>query len=411
MKLNFAITILLILNGYKKSTTTNHLFVNAFTTNYLKDGHTPIQYLKSTYSNTVPSLLFSSNNKIDEINEKDESKNRRLSFLGASVSPSGFIALLSTSSTNGASTVLPIQISTTSEDEVSASSVEALTFLQLLAGVDMASEGVLPVQTLESIIALNCSLTNDEDQNKDSEPQTSTPRKIMNDALGDLDYATASPWQRVRVKMPKVGLNEVCITSDDTQESSMNGAPIANVKFILECSVEGKSFPVELSIPVAQDLSSSASFTSGELKENVVSFYSLALALRYKVPITISSTCLDALSPYILCNPDGNNISEEITLDQSSPCENTLRKAYPKWKSATSLQFQSSRALKTIERGFQANRLDGALRIAIEKGDKEAEQKIREKMKEFESLDDLPVASGVVSDAVVLEEDNEDSWA
>lgn len=254
---------------------------------------------------------------------------------------------------------------------------------------------------------------NDEDE---SSLEESNPRKIIQDALGDLDYSTASPWQRVRVKMPKIGLTQVCIASCDEKESGMNGkktssCPNDNLRFILECSVEGKPLSVELSVPMVLDLSSSASFTSDELRENIVAFYSLALALRYKVPITISSSSLDTLSPYVLFNPDGNNISDEITLNSSKSYDNTLRKAYPKWKSATSLQFQSSRALKTIERGFQANRLDGALRIAIEKGDKQAEQKIREKMKEYESLDDLPVASGVVSDSVVLEEDNEDNWA
>lgn len=172
----FIPAILLILSTNDNSAQPNQIFVNAFSANFnngfkntpssrkVTNSNFGVEPLKFLSHENRESFLSLSNSDNDDKERKIENKQRRLSFLGASVSPTGFIALLSTSSTNGASMVLPIRISMTSDDEFSASSVEALAFLQLLAGVDMASEGVLPVQLLERIVALFCSLTSEEDE-------------------------------------------------------------------------------------------------------------------------------------------------------------------------------------------------------------------------------------------------------
>lgn len=319
---------------------------------------------------------------------------RRLSFLGVSVSPKGFIALLSTSSNVGDDIALPIRISSNPNDEFSASSVEALTFLQLLGGVDVASEGVLPVQTLQHIIALSCSEGNDE--------ESVGAAKIMQDALDGINYVTASPWQRVRVKYPTVGLDGVQVASAKQKTMMTNPTaddpPIVDVHFILDCTVEGKPLSIPLSNSLLQNLAASSSFSSTSENSTLAAFLSLTLALRYKVPIT-SSTLL-SLSPFTLLTQSKNDTSGNI-----------IHQMYPEWKSATSLEIQTSRVVSRISKGFEANRLDGALKIAIQRGDKGAERKIREKMKEFESLDDLPVASESSPDAAILWDGEDGSWA
>lgn len=381
-------------------------------------------YLKK--SKVILAQTARNDDNISNNKDKRDDTVDRLSFLGASVSPIGFVALLSTSSKNGESKVLPVPISSTSDDEFSACSVESLTFLQLLAGVDMASEGILPVQILQRIVALHCSLYNEERENDELVSEASgnignrDALDVMQKALDGLNYASATPWQRVRVKLPKVGLNEVRIipyqqTNHDSEtkpnEKTSESNSSANVAFILECTVEGKPLSIQLSLPLVQDLFSSASLSCTEMTDSVVNFYSLSLAARYKVPINISSSSLTSLSSYILYHVDGNNMDNKFSKEASND-KMFLQETYPKWKSATSLQFQSSQVVKTIERGFEANRLDGALRIAIEKGDKNAEEKIREKMKEFESLDDLPVTDTAIGDENILEgDDGGDHWA
>jgi hypothetical protein len=99
------------------------------------------------------------------------------------------------------------------------------------------------------------------------------------------------------------------------------------------------------------------------------------------------------------------NEASDITQDNSSDQSNLLRKVYicvseqqnsdfdireflPKWKSLDSLQSTSQRVVESIEQGFKITKLESALKIAIQKGDQLAAQKIRAEINRLLNTDD-----------------------
>jgi len=136
-------------------------------------------------------------------------------------------------------------------------------------------------------------------------------------------------------------------------------------------------------------------------------FLSTALALRYKCPVVITSRTLMAvetlqreLERVDAGNRSGSGKGGEVddgdrsvlavsVLHQGGEhdCSNDQRnnddddrditKILPQWRSTSSLQSQSQRVVANIEQGFQVTKLQGALQIAIQKGDDSAAEKIR----------------------------------
>jgi hypothetical protein len=131
------------------------------------------------------------------------------------------------------------------------------------------------------------------------------------------------------------------------------------------------------------------------------SFLAMALALRYKCPIVITSQALEMIDQFqcILEDIDGAASSvciqqhihdndgdgDDVNKRDSNSNNNidddeAIRAILPQWRSTSALQSQSQRVVGNIEQGFQLTKLQGALKIALEKGDDAAAVKIRAAM-------------------------------
>eukprot|EP00957_Ditylum_brightwellii_P023376 1763544-Ditylum_brightwellii.AAC.1 len=68
--------------------------------------------------------------------------------------------------------------------------------------------------------------------------------------------------------------------------------------------------------------------------------------------------------------------------------EAVISKVLPRWRAANTIRETSERVDRTVQRGFEENKLRGALRIAMEKGDDLAAKRIRDEIKKLNSFDD-----------------------
>eukprot|EP00586_Coscinodiscus_wailesii_P015143 CAMPEP_0172508802 /NCGR_PEP_ID=MMETSP1066-20121228/214948_1 /TAXON_ID=671091 /ORGANISM="Coscinodiscus wailesii, Strain CCMP2513" /LENGTH=363 /DNA_ID=CAMNT_0013286969 /DNA_START=47 /DNA_END=1135 /DNA_ORIENTATION=+ len=301
---------------------------------------------------------------------------RRLQFRGVSISPNGFLALLTP---NTEDVIIPLRVSNDPNDSTSASSVESLTLIQLLSGIDMAG-AVLPPNLLHHLVAFYCSLSPEGDDN-------SRAFKIMNkrmkESLGDLEYSEATSWQTSRVRYPQVQLRTVRLDLDenirDGEDDVKKPIPLT---FILECTVEGN--PIHVPLRSESEESNFLEHASYGYTPATAAFLGLSLALRYKTPITIPTSFLR------LFPPEDDDYPDFMPLD--------------------SLQRQNDFVKKDINKSFEANRLQGALKIAIQKGDVEAEKKIIEKLKEYDSFDDLLVLDSDENENDDINEEDKKVW-
>ena len=72
------------------------------------------------------------------------------------------------------------------------------------------------------------------------------------------------------------------------------------------------------------------------------------------------------------------------------------------------MQQQSTRVTENIERGFEIHKLQGALSIAMKMGDQQAVEKIRAKLDEYDSMQDLPTTTATTTSATTLEDDHKE---
>eukprot|EP00585_Thalassiosira_rotula_P001058 CAMPEP_0196161822 /NCGR_PEP_ID=MMETSP0910-20130528/47524_1 /TAXON_ID=49265 /ORGANISM="Thalassiosira rotula, Strain GSO102" /LENGTH=502 /DNA_ID=CAMNT_0041426767 /DNA_START=81 /DNA_END=1590 /DNA_ORIENTATION=- len=162
-------------------------------------------------------------------------------------------------------------------DQTSVTSPEALTFLQLLNGVDMATP-ILGPDTLSSIVVSYAFLMaadddtadddgNDDDDDDESQSALEYVRAMVRTTLPPgLDYSDASPWQRARVKMPRAWLRGVRLERATLEESNDDGGCPDNgvgigrvpVRFVLECSVDDGSKRFEIPLFAVPSSSSSS---------------------------------------------------------------------------------------------------------------------------------------------------------
>jgi len=220
-------------------------------------------------------------------NEYDSDDHFEAQVAGVSVSGSGFLVLLQTSNAE-ATTTFPIQLTETStieevtnstenrlpslfqdnNDQSSVNTAEALTFLQLLNGVDMATM-VLPPDMLSLISVWYAFLIDEYSVEVEDELGLSDETNVSQDS-GDaleyirtmvrttmptteigstLSYIDASAWQRARVQLPRVWLRGVKLDVVEPQiMSSDDGRRVRTVpiKFTLECSVDDGSKFLEI---------------------------------------------------------------------------------------------------------------------------------------------------------------------
>lgn len=268
-------------------------------------------------------------------NDEIEVQRRRLQFAGVSVSPTGFWVVLQVDSDR----FWPLQVTDDFLDRTAATSPEALTLLQLLGKIDLAG-AVFPPDVLARLTVLHA------EQN----PHDLVASAILEDLQlpDDTDsYAELNPWLRSRVKLPICTLDEVLLSKNATT-------------LMVDVRDYGR-VAVELTDEVVP-------YVCYQFRAKLsLQFLTVALALRYRTPITLA---------------DG---------EASWTTTAQLQEDFPLYTTTANIQQSSSRVTANIEQAFEINKLQAAHRLALQKGDLVAAAKIREALDKKDSLADLPV--------------------
>lgn len=289
-----------------------------------------------------------SSSQLFYLNEGEPSMLRRASIEGVSLAPQGFWAMLRVAQDG----YLPWQVTDDPQDAHSATSAESLTLIQLLSGVDMAG-AILPPDVLARLVVMECEKIVNNEEEGDFDDIAEDILYFVQESLPNatLPYSQAHEWVQSRAKLPTASLDELMV---NTQQNS----------FSLTCSI--------------RDFGSLTFTPTNEMLEKVLyqfspetslAFASLALALRYKAPVSVLQM----------------HQEEGISLD-------ALQQKFPMYATTSSLQKKSNQVQENIVRGFEINKLQGALRIAMERGDHQAAMKIRDALDEYDSMDQLPTA-------------------
>jgi hypothetical protein len=376
---------------------------------------------------------------------------------GVSVSPTGFYVMLqlgtirkddddddmqNTGNPFVAKKLLPhsysyvaVPITRSRRDAVAATTPQALTMLQLLAGVDMAG-AILPPELLSQLVVVagkRMAATADapkEDNNDDplaryiavsirnvlttSSSSSLSPSRSNSSSNDDDDvrrleaiipqrYLDQNVWTRSKIRLPATTLQDVTIRLfGENSGVTAGGVSISAASFVLNCMVEGYGrYQVVLrdddndgvddvvdnrdgTVPTTT--TSSTADIEGTWRELLyngddaalsgevvtAAFCALALALRYRAPIRIIVVWDDA-----------------IIFDD----ETTMRLRFPSYQSADSASEPAVRSAEQIARGFTIHTLQAALRLALTKRDVTAATKIRAELDRLdgEGLDRLPV--------------------
>jgi len=304
------------------------------------------------------------------------SARRRTRIAGVSVSDSGFWVVLQA----GNDEYLPIQVTDDSADATSATSPQALTVLQLLASVDMAG-AIMPPDVLSRLVVLSCeekltatgggeALT-DVEKKVYEEVQSKLYKNATNNA-GTYSEQQDVPWLRSRVPLPIATLDEVQLKYDGAD----NNDGKCTMRYELLCTLRDFG---KLRLVPSESIVEQVSYQFATIKGVSSSFMAIALALRYKAPLVLSLQ-VDAI-------PTGDESTSTTTTLMSLE---QIEAKFPLYRTASQLHQTTERVQKNIERGFEVNQLQAALRLAREKGDDAAAAKIRLKLDEIDSLQDLP---------------------
>ena len=277
-------------------------------------------------------------------NESTEALQRlqRVQLAGVSVSATGFWVMLRT----GEDAYYPLRVTDNIVDTGAATSPEALTILQLLANVDMAG-AILPPDVLARVTVLSC------EEGQCAADVAEEVLDMVHDSLPDgvSTYGELHEWGQSRISLPVATVDEVIVEDDKS--------------FTWRCSVKNHG---RISL---QPTTSTLEQISYDFRPQVSSaFLSVALALRYRAPISMKVT------------PE---------MEASFLTREALKKRFPMYRSAGKLQQTSQRTAIAVERVFEINKLQAALRIAMEREDHAAATKIRAALDEMDSMEDLPV--------------------
>lgn len=267
---------------------------------------------------------------------------QRVQLAGVSVSATGFWVMMRT----GEDAYYPLRVTDDIVDTGAATSPEALTILQLLANVDMAG-AILPPDILSRVTVLSC-----EEGQCDAKVADEV-LEIVHDNLPDgfKTYGELHEWGQSRLSLPVSTVDEVIVEDDKT--------------FTWRCSVKNYG-----RISIQPTISTLEQICYNFRPQVSTAFLSIALALRYRAPISMKVT------PKV----------ESTFLTQQA-----LKKRFPMYRSAGQLQQTSQKPAIAVERVFEINKLQAALRIAMEKEDHVAAAKIRAALDEMDSMKDLPV--------------------
>lgn len=312
--------------------------------------------------------------------ESSTAKMGRLNLAGVSISakPPGFFVLMNASE----SATLPLQVTSDPQDAYTTSSPQALTIIQLLAGVDMAG-AILPPETLAKIVVLACEsipepflepaqqqLLSMVQQGLASSRAAANLEEVPQSSLC---YSDAHPWLQSRCPLPQVTLDEVVLSYHDDDATRNDDVSKLSDPSKWSCQLRCKAKGVEGSIAVkaGPDLIQAVSYQYDPATSGL--FTCLALALRYKAPIQLRQ--------------DEEQYVPLIHTPQD------LERLFPQKTTVAKLHQSSTRVTKNIERGFEVHKLQKALELARKKGDTQAEIKIRAALDKMDSFQELPVTS------------------
>ena len=288
------------------------------------------------------------------------------------------------------STVLPLKMTNDPADTYAATSPESLTLCQLLSGVDMAG-AILPPELLGRIVACHIEdkietlYDDDDDDDDDENPEPSIFVPVLTPIEGKI-------WQYLQAQQAMLREQNLFGQADPKKDTSSSSTPLAQMpqvtldqltliplpsddesssswKCKLECALP--EWKENIVVEIKADLLASLAYNYDP--ESSLLFTCVALALRYKAPIVLEQ-------PKDLTSNSETNWSSSDDLDRDFPQRTTLE----------NLQEQSTRVTQNIEKGFEIHKLTGALQIAMRLGDTKAAEKIRAKLDEYDSMEDLP---------------------
>lgn len=346
-------------------------------------------------------------------NNSTSSVVERLKVNGVSVSPKGFHVLLESATGGGgrsktpqatektkpkeeeetqdtihSKSVLPLKMTNDPADAFCATSPESLTLCQLLSGVDMAG-AILPPELLQKIVA--CHIEDkietlyDDDDDEDDLASIFTPvltpiemkvweflqnQEAMMREQRLFGSSPADEKDAIQLQMPQVMLDQLTLVP----------LPSASWQCKLECALP--EWKETIVINVKPDLLASLAYNYDP--ESSPLFTCIALALRYKAPIVLEQTALESKPN----EAESSSSPRETHFVWST--NDDLDRDFPQRTSVENLQEQSTRVTQNIEKGFEIHKLTGALQIAMRLGDTKAAEKIRAKLDEYDSMEELP---------------------
>ena len=420
----------------------------------------------------------------------------RLTVTGASVSSLGFLAIVNSSFTYEGlhqHIAFPIQLTSSGttptisktkygvsnnmtvpslfqedKDQVSVTSPEALTFLQLVNGVDMATP-ILPPDTLSSLVVWYAFLLQNESKRNntdvfeiedelglDASPKSDNPnefysaleyiRKFVQTMLfgvGDemSSFLSLSQWQRSKIRLPGVKLRGVRVEAAETILPIAHNDNVAEIdtiplKFVVECSVDDDSQLLEVPLfAVSESYDPSASISRAfALSEKLLqkmshnfssatsaSFLALSLFHRYRTNNGVTLKVSNQLLKQIADMQNNMQNRRYCWIAPQSPnnhdMENAIQgKGLPSFRTLSDLNEADKRVLRYLEeRNFVDNltltnqdnrpstrgsssrkktltveqlamqqKLKSAWKVATEKNDTQAQEKIQKAMLDFE---------------------------
>lgn len=281
------------------------------------------------------SARSSEDNEAGQQQQQEQPYTGHLTVYGLTATKLGFCALVLDKDSQ---MLLPVRVDTVPSR---ASSPEALTLCQLFQGIDMAGTIFPPdMMAVRCLQHLNAPIEYDGKE---------------------YPFATASEWLRARAPRPKVTLQQLVIGMDSTW--SMMAPTEDDLTFAMECTCEldvgGTPETRELTVPLT-------------------GFQLVALAMRFPNPRALMPPFLVADSS--LMEHDDNPLSRPLAvpLDQ-------LEKFFPDWFSQEDAARQSARVTSNLSKAYEETKLQSALRIAQQKGDNGAVEKILAAMRKLEN--------------------------
>jgi hypothetical protein len=367
-----------------------------------------IQHLRFPLRLSAKEAIGSSTSSEPSDGSTDELQHKSLKVAGVAVSCTGFWVILQLSTSSPLQTphlpttdelqssmttslFLPIQITNGTMDATTATSPQALTVLQLLAGVDMAG-AILPPTLLSEIVVRTCESDDDVADSSD----TGIRRKIAEDVLVSVrtafhannitalpqqtqnyGYSHQNPWIRSRVRLPTCKLHQVLVRLTHDKAATNNIAEERQKhQFILDCTVQGYG---RLSVPILEHsvlhrMFSSLCDENSDWPAFTSTYTALSLALRYCAPLSLVQTAV-------------------VDEQSSFLSENELLQQFPNYRRVADALQPADRSASNIAKSFEIHSLQAALTLARRRGDDMAAAKIRAAIDKLDekSFQDIPV--------------------